>query len=228
MRGQSVVTEISAREAATTCEHNDDFEGSENMKITPKISLCFLFFAHPAFAQLPRPAAVVPSFKVSAGYESISLDMPSATRVGLDGFNVDLTRDVIPRLGATVSIGYSRATNTFGSGHHSDALTYFVGPVFYPTQGRTMKTYLRVLVGGAKIGGPIQLNGGGFAWGYVNKPSWAIGGGVEYRTMQHIYFRTGVEYLRTSFIGPSLTIKPQNNIRTSVSVGYIFGGRRQQ
>jgi opacity protein-like surface antigen len=194
------------------------------MKIT-KASLCFLFLAHPVLAQFPHPAAVLPSLKASAGYERISLDMPSATRVNLNGFEVDLTDDFRTHFGVAASFGYSRASNSFGSGRQANSLTYLVGPVFYPTRNRGMKTYLRVLVGGARISGPIPLDRTGL-WGHVSRPSLAVGGGVEYDTMQHIYIRTGIEYLRTTFFGPSLTLQPQNNIRMSLSVGYIFGGRR--
>jgi hypothetical protein len=197
------------------------------MKANSKIFACLLFFANPALAQLPRPAAVVPIFKVSAGYENITLSMPTSSRINLNGFNVELTRDFGPHFGATVSMGYARASNALGSGHHAGVLTYLAGPVYYPTTGRNMRTYLRVLVGGAWVSGPIPLNRAGL-WGDVNKPSLAIGGGVEYGTMQqHIYFRTGVDYLRTSFFGPSLTLRPQNNFRILVSVGYVFGGRRR-
>jgi opacity protein-like surface antigen len=199
------------------------------VKTTSKIFVSLLFLVNPVFAQFPRSAAVLPKFKLSAGYENISLSMSSAGRVNLKGFDADLTRDFGYRLGVTASIGYARSANTFGSGRHYDALTYLVGPVFYPTQSRTMKSYLRVLVGGAGISGPVPLNTNG-SWGYVNKPSLAVGGGIEYRTLEHIYLRSGADYLRTNFFAPSLKVTPQNNFRLLVGVVYVFGlgGQRRK
>ncbi len=65
---------------------------------------------------------------------------------------------------------------------------------------------------------------GGWAWGYA----WAVGGGVDYRILQSMAIRTGVDYMRTAYFDSSLSIRGQNNIRTTATVVYYFGRRSRK
>jgi len=81
-----------------------------------------------------------------------------------------------------------------------------------------------MLVGGARVSGPILTNGGtillgGWTTGYA----WAVGGGVEYWVTDSMAIRTGADYLRTSFYDSSLAVRGQSNLRTTATVVYYFG-----
>jgi len=85
------------------------------------------------------------------------------------------------------------------------SFSYLAGPVFHPAAHGGFDSYVHVLVGVAKVSGPILTNGGlivfgGWATGYA----WAVGGGVEYRATDSMAIRTGADYLRTAFYDSSL------------------------
>jgi opacity protein-like surface antigen len=128
----------------------------------------------------------------------------------------------------SADLGYVRGSNIIGRGHHGDALTLLVGPVFYLTRHKRLTTYARVFVGGTRVTGAFPSAPGGFATGYVNKASCGFGAGVEYRVTGSFAFRAGTDYLHTSFFGSSRVIRGQNNIRAVVSVAYYFGLRRRR
>jgi len=121
-------------------------------------------------------------------------------------------------------VGYARASNLLGTGRHSTVFSYLAGPVFHPAAHRGFDSYVHVLVGGAKVSGPILTNGGlillgGWATGYA----WAVGGGVEYRVTDSMAIRTGAAYLRPAFYDSSLVVRGQSNLRATATLVYYFG-----
>jgi hypothetical protein len=149
-----------------------------------------------------------------------------SNRIGLNGADTSFTIGLYSRVAIRADLGYARAANVLGSARHSDVFSYLAGPVFYPTTHYHLDTYIHVLMGGARVTGPILLNGGGFlSGGWVNKFAWAIGGGAEYWVSDSMAIRSSVEYLRTAYFDSSLAIRGQNNIKTTASVVYFLGKR---
>ena len=146
-----------------------------------------------------------------------------SNRVGLYGADASFTMGMFPHLALRADLGYARAANVLGSGRHSDVLSYMAGPVLYPTAHRHFLTYLHGLFGGARVTGPVFVIGGPPDVGFANRFAWAVGGGVDCWISDAIAIRTGADYMRTAYFGPSLAIRGQNNIRTTASVVYFFG-----
>jgi opacity protein-like surface antigen len=185
---------------------------------------CFMLYATHAAAQSPVPAASGRTLDASFGYSYLSRGESYSNRVGLNGADASFTIGLNSHLAVRADLGYARATNVGGSARHSDVLSYLAGPVLYPTTHRRVDTYVHALAGAARVTGPILLSGGGFQDGaWVNKFAWAVGAGAEYWVSDSMAIRTGVDYLRTAHFDASLTIRGQNNIRTTASVVYFFG-----
>jgi hypothetical protein len=80
-------------------------------------------------------------------------------------------------------------------------------------------------VGGARETGVNFESDGTLVRGYVNHLAWAGGVGFQYRISSAFSLRPEVEYLRTSYFDSSVAIKPQSNLRTTLSLMYTFGRR---
>jgi hypothetical protein len=179
----------------------------------------------PLRSRSPAAAAKGKMIDVSLGYAYVSSGQSFSNRVGLRGADASFTIG-FSRLGIKADLGYARAANVFGTGHHSDVFNYLAGPVFYPTRHRTFDTYLHVLAGGAKVSGPVRLNGGGILLGgWATGYAWSIGGGVDYWISDSFAIRTGADYMRTAYYDPTLAVRGQTNLRTTASVVYFFGRR---
>jgi opacity protein-like surface antigen len=176
----------------------------------------------PPSTNRPVIAGSGPTVKASVGYAYYSLSVPSSSRVNLSGVETTLTADFLHRLGATADFSYVRASDVLGTGHHADVLSYLAGPVFYPTQHGRLTTYVHGLIGAARVTGVSPYSGTGYATGYVNKFSWALGGGVEFQVSRSVAFRGGGDYLRTEFFALGSTIRRQNNFRTACSIVYVL------
>jgi opacity protein-like surface antigen len=198
------------------------------MKTFPRILTCFLIFAAPALAQSPRITGTAAIVNASVGYTYLSLEMPSSPRIDLNGIDLSVTANFLHRLGATADLSYARSSIVSVTGHPADVLTYLVGPVFYPTRHGKLQTYVRGLFGGARVAGPILFSNGGVASSWVNKPAWALGAGVEYRTFGSFSVRAGVDYVHTNYFDSSVAIRGQNNFRSVVGVVYDFGSQRRR
>src|SRR2546430_266203 len=168
------------------------------MKIARKIVICLLLCAARASAQLPAPAGVGPVMDASLGYSYMRSTTPLSAGIGLNGVDASLTEGITPRFSVKADLGYMSAPNVLGTGHHSDVLSYLVGPVFYPRKDRRLVTYVHGLFGGARVTGAVPL-GGGFGKGYVYDFSWAFGGGYEYWFSNSTAPRVSVDALPTSF-----------------------------
>jgi len=145
----------------------------------------------------------------------------------MNGVGASITGALSPRHGVTVDLSYTRASNVFGTGRHSDVLSYLGGPVFYPTRRRELVTYVHGLLGGAKVSGVIPLNTGGFATGYVHHVAWAFGGGIEHWFSDSMAVRVNADAIHTSFYDSSLAIRGQYDLRTMWSVTYHFGRQKR-
>jgi opacity protein-like surface antigen len=177
----------------------------------------------PIRSRTPVPTAKSKTIEMGLGYSYVSQPGYQSRRLGLQGADASFTIG-FSRLGITADVGYAQASNVLGTGRHSTVLTYLAGPVFHHTVHHRFDTYAHVLVGGAKVSGPILTNSGvillgGWTTGYA----WALGGGVEYWATDSMAIRTGADYLRTSFYDSSLAVRGQSNIRTTATLVYYFG-----
>ena len=196
-----------------------------SMKIIFTTFLCFMLYPTHASAQSPVAAARGRTIDVSLGYSYVSSKGSYSNRLGLTGADASFTIGS-SRLAIKADLSYARASNVFGTGRHSDVLSYLAGPVFHPTRHRYVDTYIHALVGGARVTGPILLNGGGYLAGaWMTNYAWAVGGGAEYWVLDSMAIRFGADYLRTSYFDASLATRGQSNLRATSSVVYFFGRR---
>jgi opacity protein-like surface antigen len=188
----------------------------------------FALFATNASAQSPVGTGRITEADVSLGYSYVRYPVSQSNQVGLNGVDASATVGFYSWMGISGEVGYSRAANVLGTASHSDVLSYLVGPVFYPATHRNLQTYVHALLGGARVSGPAPVTGGFLIDSWTNNFAWEAGGGLEYQVTDTIAVRTGVDYLRTGFFGPSQTVQGQNNIKATVAVVYLFGGHRRQ
>ena len=165
---------------------------------------------------------------VSLGYSYVSHPASSSNRLGLNGVHASVTIGLFPRFAIRADLGYARAANALGTPSHSGVLSYLAGPVFYPMTQRKFDPYVHALFGGAKVSGPVPVNGGILIGGYATGFAWAVGVGVDYRVTDSIALRTGLDYMRTAYFGPSLAMQGQNNFRAIAAVVYLFGTRQRK
>jgi hypothetical protein len=187
------------------------------------ILFCLPLCATHASAQA-LPAGRSSSWDLSLGYSYVSHPVTSSDRVGLNGFDASVTVALASRLAIRGDVALARSGNLLDAPTHSSVLSYLAGPVFYPMIRPKVDVYAQALFGGARVTGPVPVNGGILIGGYAEHFAWAIGGGVDYRLSRSFALRCGVDYLRTEyFFGPALTVKGQSNIRLTASVVYLLG-----
>jgi hypothetical protein len=191
--------------------------GTDAWMIFWKIVSCFVYLPVLALAQ-SSPTPIVPNPVRPASPAPIRHHDPVPAARGLRvkasiGY-------AYTSLGAIADSSYVRASDVFNSGRHADVLSYLAGPVFYPTRNERLRTFVHGLVGGARVNGVSPTSGSNFLTGYVNKLSWAFGGGIEYPVSRSIALRVGGDYQHTYFFNSGAAIRGQNNFRAVCSVVY--------
>jgi len=169
------------------------------------------------FAAGPPSAATGPGFAVSAGYTYLSMPIPSAGNVGLNGVDVAGHVDLASCWGLTADSSYARASDVFGTGHNSYVLTALAGPVFYPIERPNLRFFVHALVGAGLVDSAVPASGTQYVGGWVARFSEAVGGGLERSLSGPFAVRVGGDYLRTSFVDSNAVAHPQNNFRATVS-----------
>jgi opacity protein-like surface antigen len=185
-----------------------------------KLALVLVLFPAAAFAQAPFSAGSGPVITASVGYSYLNVPIPSATRIGLNGLGASITADFPSRFGAKIDLNYARAANVFGTGHHSDVLSYMIGPMFYPVSNKRMAVYVQALAGGSRADGVIPNGAGGFDIVYTEGFAWAIGAGVERSISSTLSVRTETDYMNTSTIDSSGAFRGQSDLRVTGSLVY--------
>jgi hypothetical protein len=172
----------------------------------------------------PAPAAFGSTFAVSVGYSYLYMPMPSAGHVNLNGIDAGAYADFTPRWGATIDTGFVRASNVLGTGHIGYVLSALVGPEFTPLQSRNSRMFLHLLGGAGVVDGAVPTSGSArYLRGWVERFSYAAGGGMERTLSGPFAVRVGGDYLHTTFIDSSAIRHPQNNLRAAVSLVFHFG-----
>lgn len=193
------------------------------------ISVCVFLFVSPLLAQShwsggPPAGATNPTLEASVGYVYLDMSIPSQPRVGLAGIDASALLRFAPRWGLTVDGTFASTGNVFDTGHSATILSLLAGPVFYPVNGRT-GIFIHALVGASRVGGAVPVSGPNYLDGWVARPSYAIGGGIERALFGPIAVRIQADYQRTTFGNSTGAIEGQNDLRLTSSVVYRFGSR---
>jgi len=199
------------------------------MKTMNKLSLLIVMLglASQGRAQGPVVAGVAPVLEGGIGYSYMQSTVPSQGSLAMKGLLLSGSRDVNAHFGAKLEVGYFRSFDAFQTGRSADILSYMGGPVFYPVRRSKFSIHAQVLVGGARETGVNFESDGTLVRGYVNHLAWAGGGGFQYRISEALSLLPEFEYLRTSFFNSNLAVQGQPNLRTTLSLMYTFGRRRE-
>jgi Outer membrane protein beta-barrel domain len=187
--------------------------------------LLFLGLIMPALAQSaqsgPAAAASGPSFDVNVGYSYMLMHVPDSGNINLNGVDGGAGIDFNRRWGALVDSSYLRTGDVFGTGHSSYVLSALAGPVFYPYAHGETRISLRGLVGAGLVDSAVTIKGPtDYLHGWVARPAYGAGVGVERTLFGPFAFRFNADYLRTSFVNAADTLQQQNNLR--ITGGIVF------
>jgi opacity protein-like surface antigen len=174
-------------------------------------------------AQEPRIAGIGPTVSVSVGYAYLNSGIPSDGRISENGVAAGISTEFTRRFGIKAEISYTRAYGAFDIPHHSDVLALLAGPVIYPVRRQRFAIYGQGLVGAARIAGVIPEGNGSYLLVEVKSSAWSVGAGVDTQLSRSTVLRTGVDYLRASYLTPTRLIRGQGNTRALISLVYTFG-----
>jgi len=183
--------------------------------------LLFFGLIAPALGQSlsggPPAAASGPSFDVNVGYSYMLMQVPG----GLNGVDGGAGIDFNRHWGAMLDSSYVRTDDVFGTGNSSYVLSALAGPVFHPyTHGET-RISLRGLVGAGLVDSAVPIKGPSYyLHGWVARPAYGGGVGVERTLFGPFAFRINADYLRTAFVNASEDLDLQNNLR--LTGGIVF------
>lgn len=189
--------------------------------------ICFLGFVMvaPALGQSrlqsePSPAVTGPAYNVGIGYTYLSMTMPGAGRANFNGLDLSGNIALSPRWGATLDSSYAYTPDVLGTWHQGYMLDLHAGPVFYPVVHRNTRVFVRALAGMALVDGAVPIIKPQDFHGWELRPSYVLGGGVEHPVSNQLALRVIGDYLRTEFYDSAGDMKPQNNLRLTVS--FVF------
>lgn len=169
----------------------------------------------------PSPAATGPAYNVSVGYTFLTMPIPAAGRVNLNGLDVSAGVDFNPRWGATVDSNFVRTSSVLNVPHQAYVLSFHLGPVFYPVEHGNTRMFIRALAGVGRVDGAVPQSDIGslkYLHGWAVGPSYVVGGGVEHSISGPLALRMSGDYLRTAFFDRTGAVLPQNDLRVTVSV----------
>ena len=196
-------------------------DGMRNtMRTTSKVWLFVFVFATSALAQnfvSPKPAVSGPAYDLSIGYANLTMAVASAGHANLSGVDASGTVALSERWGAVIDTSYLRTSNLLGTTHQGYMLTVQTGPVFYALNHGSTRVFLRALGGGAVVDGAVPINDNSYFHGWLVRPSYVAGGGIEHAVSGDLALRLNGDYLRTTFYDNTGIAQPQNSIRLTVS-----------
>jgi hypothetical protein len=188
--------------------------------------LWVFFLGAPLFGQAsngPAGAVTAPAaLEAGAGYAYISLAAPNSQRVALNGFNASALSQFTPHWGATLDFTFARAGDVLRTGQSDKIYTAMVGPVFYPLGRKRTEIFMHALVGAAWIHGAVPITTTTYYAGWEDRPSFALGTGVERSITGPFAMRATVDYLRTTFVNSTGATEGQNNLRLTATFVYRF------
>ena len=166
----------------------------------------------------PAPAMTGPAYEISTGYTYLATPIPGAGQVHLNGVDASGSIEWSPRWGATLDTDFLRTSNVPGTSHQAYMVNIQGGPQFYLFEHRNTRVLVRALAGSALVDGAAPDNKTGFYHGWLVRPSFAAGGGIEQAVSSQFALRFNGDYLRTSFYDATGAVVPQNNLKMTVSI----------
>lgn len=188
-----------------------------------KLFWLLLLLTAPALAQngwqsQPSPAVSGPAYNVSAGYTNLMMAVPGAPRVNLNGIDAGASLSLSSRWDAVVDSSYLRTSGMLGTPHQGYMLNPQAGAAFYPMEHGDTRLFVRGLAGLALVDGAVPRDEANYFRGWLLRPSFAFGGGVEHALSTQFLVRLNADYLRTSFYDAAGAIQGQNNLRFTASL----------
>jgi hypothetical protein len=183
--------------------------------------LFMLVGASVAQSHLQGPVPVAgygPTYDVSLGASYLSSFIPASGQANLYGLEATGHADFLPHWGIAVDAGYERTSDVLDTGHSGYTLTFLGGPVFYPIDRGRTKAFLHALVGAGLVDSAVPLSGNQELHGWVERPAFAFGGGVERSFFGPFGFRLSGDYLRTDYADSTGNVQLQNNLRVTASL----------
>jgi hypothetical protein len=196
-----------------------------------------LMLVAPAIAQNryqsePPAAASGPALDASVGYTFLAMQVPDAGNVNLNGVDASTGIYFTRRWGAIADASYVRGSSLIGTQHESYVISALAGPVFYPFEWKETRFSVRALGGAGLVDSAVPVPGPtDYLHGWVARPSYAAGVGVEHSLPGPFALRVNGDYLRTAFVNPAGTVQLQNNLRVTASIvlrlrqGSVFSSR---
>lgn len=192
----------------------------------PQRIFCFiLLLAAPALAQNglqspPAPAVIGRSYDVSAGYTNLMMAIPGAQRITMNGLDASGSLGLSSRWAAILESSFARTSSVLSTGHQAYMSNTQSGAVFYPWEHRNTRFLLRGLGGWAIIDGAVPIDKVNYFHGWLGRPSYTGGAGVEHALTDQFMLRVNADYLRTSFYDAAGALQGQNNLRLTMS--FVF------
>jgi hypothetical protein len=190
----------------------------------PVFVLSMLAFGQSQLQMGAPPAASGPNYDLSIGYSYLTMAVPGAGYINLNGMDAGGQIHLTTRWGATVDSSYARTPDVPGTPHDAYVLTFHAGPVFYPVEHGNTRMFVHVLAGAGLEDGAVPISRTEYFHGWLLRPSYAVGGGVEHPVSGMMALRISGDYLRTDFFDSAGAVEPQNNFRMTVSL--VFRLRR--
>jgi hypothetical protein len=162
------------------------------------------------------PAATVPAYDASVGYSNLTMISPQ--NANLSGLDVGGRADLNSRWGAMLDSMYVRTSNVLGTGHGGYQLSFLGGPVFYPLEHGNYRIFVHAVAGAALVDGAAPINETDYFHGWLVRPSYATGGGIERALSGPFGVRVRGDYLHSSFFDARGVVRPQSNLRFTVSL----------
>jgi hypothetical protein len=201
------------------------------MSILGKALSLALVLVAPALAQNqlqtgPPATAYGPTYDVSVGYSYLSSTIPSAGRVGLNGLDVTGHANFLPHWGVAVDSGYFHTSNILATGQSGYTLAFLAGPVFHLFEARKTQIFVHALVGAGLVDSAVPVSGTEYLQGWVARPAYALGGGIERSVEGPFAVRLTGDYLRTAYADSTGDIRNQNNLRLTASIVFRLRDRQ--
>lgn len=192
-----------------------------------------LLLVAPALAQnglqsQPAPAVTGPAYDVSAGYTNLMMPIPGSKRVLMNGMDASGSISLSERWSAILESSFARTSDVLSTRHQAYMLNSQSGPVFYPWERGNTRLLLRGLGGFAMIDGGVPRDTNTYFRGWLLRPSFTFGGGIERAVSSQFLLRFNADYLRTSFYDAAGAVQGQNCLRLTMSLGFHLKSRHHR
>ena len=202
------------------------------MRTIGKICFFGLVMVATALAQklqsAPSPAISGPSYNLGIGYSYLSMPIPGAGSAHFNGLDFSGNVGLSSRWGATLDSDYLYTREVLGTRHQGYLVSLSAGPVFYPMARGNTRVFVHALAGAALVDGAVPIAAHEDFHGWLVRPSYAFGGGIERPLSSQLGVRVIGDFVRTDFFDSAGAVQPQNNLRLTVNFFFRLKERRQR